>query len=102
MQYKAYSDIVLHYVLAKKSLTFLCVVLETALSSTCCRNFVTEFFHIGTLLLLLDILSQCLITCWERIPSDRQCSCSKQFLLSGTKDEYSMFSKVKGDEVICL
>jgi len=35
MQYRAYSGTELHYVLAKKSLSFVCAVLETALSSTC-------------------------------------------------------------------
>jgi len=35
MQYRAYISKVLHYSLAKKSLTFVCAVLETALSSKC-------------------------------------------------------------------
>jgi len=34
MKYRVYSSKVLHYVLAKKSPSFVCAVLETALSST--------------------------------------------------------------------
>jgi len=46
---------VLHYVLAKMSLDFVCAVFETALSSTC-FEFYWRIFHHGQLLLLLDIL----------------------------------------------
>jgi len=35
MLYRGYSSTVLHYVLEKKSLSFVCAVLETALPSTC-------------------------------------------------------------------
>jgi len=39
MQYiSAFSGTVLHYILAEKSLSFVCVVLETALSSTVVLN----------------------------------------------------------------
>jgi len=55
MQNIACSGTVLHCVLAKKSLSFVCAVLETALSSTC-LEFCLKIFHHGLLLLLLDIL----------------------------------------------
>jgi len=52
---RAYNITVLHYVLAKQSLCFVCAVLEAALSNTC-FEFCQIIFHPGLLLLLLDIL----------------------------------------------
>ena len=51
MQYiSAFSGTVLHYILADKSLSFVCVVLETALSSTVVLN----LFYISYPLLRTD------------------------------------------------
>jgi len=55
MQNRAYSSTGPRYILAKKSLRFVCAVLETALSSTC-FEFCRRIFHHGFLFLLLYIL----------------------------------------------
>jgi len=70
MQYRAYSGTVLHYVLAKMSLNFSCVVLETALSSLAhALNFFREFFHHGLLRIFPDIRGK-----YEQLTAPQGCS----------------------------